>query len=292
MIMLDNTVVNVALPSIQRSLHLKVSELEWVVAGYALTFGAFMLTGGKLADLLGRREMFVVGLVIFTAASLACGLAGECRDPDRRARHPGSRRRADEPVDALDHHRHLPAAPARHGDRDLGRRLGARARDRPARRRLITERLNWNWIFFINVPIGIVGGRRRLRVHHRVARHLAPSSGPTSPGSISSAIGLFALSYGADRGEHRRLGLGADPDRVRDRRRGAGRLRRARAAPAAADARSLALPQRTFSGANTVMLLVGLAMFGVFFYVSLYIQQILGYSPIQAGRALPADGRS
>src|SRR5580658_7213279 len=76
MIMLDNTIVNVALPSIERSLHLKVSELEWVVAGYALTFGAFMLTGGKLADLFGRRAMFVAGLVVFTAASLACGLAG------------------------------------------------------------------------------------------------------------------------------------------------------------------------------------------------------------------------
>src|ERR1700690_3278945 len=76
MIMLDNTVVNVALPSMQRSLNLKISELEWVVTGYALTFGAFMLTGGKLADLFGRRLMFVVGLVVFTGASLACGLAG------------------------------------------------------------------------------------------------------------------------------------------------------------------------------------------------------------------------
>src|SRR5450432_2563990 len=75
MIMLDNTVVNVALPSIQQSLGLQVSELEWVVAGYALTFGAFMLTGGKLADLFGRRRIFVTGLVVFTAASLACGLA-------------------------------------------------------------------------------------------------------------------------------------------------------------------------------------------------------------------------
>src|SRR5439155_17154311 len=75
MIMLDNTIVNVALPTIQSSLHLKISELEWVVTGYALTFGAFMLTGGKLADLFGRRMMFVVGLVIFTGASLACGLA-------------------------------------------------------------------------------------------------------------------------------------------------------------------------------------------------------------------------
>src|SRR5439155_11046759 len=76
MIMLDNTIVNVALPSIQRSLDLKISELEWVVTGYALTFGALMLTGGKLADLLGRRRVFVIGLVVFTASSLACGLAG------------------------------------------------------------------------------------------------------------------------------------------------------------------------------------------------------------------------
>src|ERR1700756_977356 len=77
MIMLDNTIVNVALPTMQRSLGLKVSELEWIVTGYALRFGAFMLTVGKLADMFGRRLMFVVGLVIFSAASLACGLAGD-----------------------------------------------------------------------------------------------------------------------------------------------------------------------------------------------------------------------
>src|ERR1700760_3487230 len=76
MIMLDNTIVKVALPSIQRSPHPKISEPEWIGTGYALTFGAFMLTGGKLADLLGRRRIFVVGLVVFTGSSLACGLAG------------------------------------------------------------------------------------------------------------------------------------------------------------------------------------------------------------------------
>src|SRR4051795_2663639 len=75
MIMLDNTIVNVALPSIQRDLHIGISELEWIFNGYALTFGVLMLTGGKLADLLGRRFIFIVGLAIFTGASLACGLA-------------------------------------------------------------------------------------------------------------------------------------------------------------------------------------------------------------------------
>src|SRR5436853_1086628 len=75
MIMLDNTIVNVALPSIERSLHLKISELEWVVTGYALTFGALMLTGGKLADLLGRRLIFVVGLELLPLSLLGNGVA-------------------------------------------------------------------------------------------------------------------------------------------------------------------------------------------------------------------------
>src|SRR5919109_2196054 len=76
MIMLDNTVVNVALPSIKRDLGLGVSELEWIVNAYVLVFAVLMLTGGKLADLLGRRRIFLIGLAIFTASSLACGLAG------------------------------------------------------------------------------------------------------------------------------------------------------------------------------------------------------------------------
>src|SRR6478736_9905479 len=75
MIMLDNTVVFVALASIQSDLHISQSELEWVVSGYALTFAVLMLTGGKLADRYGRRRVFIVGLAIFTASSLACGLS-------------------------------------------------------------------------------------------------------------------------------------------------------------------------------------------------------------------------
>src|SRR5579884_2758859 len=75
MIMLDNTVVNVALPSIEKDLHMSVASLEWIVTAYALTFAAFLITGGKLADLYGRRLIFIVGLAVFTLSSLACGLA-------------------------------------------------------------------------------------------------------------------------------------------------------------------------------------------------------------------------
>src|SRR4051795_4873184 len=75
MIMLDNTIVNVALPSIQRSLHMSISSLEWIVTAYALTFAALLITGGKLGDLYGRKKMFIAGLGGFTLASLACGLA-------------------------------------------------------------------------------------------------------------------------------------------------------------------------------------------------------------------------
>src|SRR3954449_12545879 len=75
MIMLDNTIVNVALPSIERDLHVSISSLEWVVTAYALTFAALLITGGKLGDLFGRRRIFIVGIAIFTLSSLACGLA-------------------------------------------------------------------------------------------------------------------------------------------------------------------------------------------------------------------------
>ncbi len=75
MIMLDNTVVNVALPTMQKDLHVSISQLEWVVIAYALTFASLLITGGKLADLYGRRRIFVFGLAIFTLSSLACGLA-------------------------------------------------------------------------------------------------------------------------------------------------------------------------------------------------------------------------
>ena len=136
MIMLDNTVVNVALPSIQRSL---------APQGFRARVGRRRLRADLRRVHAHRRQArrpASAGADLrrrprrsSPPSSLACGLAGQRDDPDRRARRPGPRRGDDEPGDALDHHRHLPAAAARDGDRHLGRRLGARARDRPARRR-------------------------------------------------------------------------------------------------------------------------------------------------------------
>jgi MFS family permease len=119
MIMLDNTVVNVALPSIQRDLGADLSELEWIVTGYALTFASLMLVGGKVADAYGRRLVFVVGIVVFTLASLSCGLAGS----------------SEMLIGSRIHRRDVSTPRARDGHRDLGGNLGAGAGDRAARRR-------------------------------------------------------------------------------------------------------------------------------------------------------------
>src|ERR1041384_3924871 len=156
MIMMDNTIVNVALPSIQRSLDLKISQLEWVVTGYALTFGALMLTGGKLADLLGRRRVFVAGLVVFTLASLACGLAGsaEVLIGARVVQGIGA---------AMMNPATLSIITATFPPRQRGTAIGIWAGVSalalaigPPGGGLITEHINWNWIFFVNVPIGAI----------------------------------------------------------------------------------------------------------------------------------------
>ena len=136
MIILDSTIVNVALPSIQADLGFTQSTLAWVVNGYLIAFGGLLLLSGRLGDLIGRRRVFLFGLVLFTAASLACGFAVEPGDPGRRALHPGDRRRADLRRDPRHDRDDVPrAAGAGQGDRHLQLR-GLRGRlDRPAGRR-------------------------------------------------------------------------------------------------------------------------------------------------------------
>jgi EmrB/QacA subfamily drug resistance transporter len=282
MIMLDNTIVNVALPSIEASLGLKISELEWVVTGYALTFGALMLTGGKLADLYGRRRIFVIGLVIFTASSLACGLAGSgsVLIGARVVQGVGAALMNPATLSIITvtfpRHQRGTAIGIWAGVSALALAIG------PLVGGLISQRINWNWIFFINIPVGLLGIAAAYAFIDE-SRDTSLHQRPDVPGLVSSALGLFALSYGLIEGNQ----YGWTSTRIL--------ASFAIAAIALGTFVLLELHQRlpmldlslfknrTFAGANAVMLLVGLAMFGVFFYVSLYVQQVLGYSPTQAG---------
>ena len=282
MIMLDNTIVNVALPSIQRDLGIGISELEWVFNGYALTFGVLMLTGGKLADMMGRRRIFIAGLVIFTLASLFCGLATSAGwlIGARVVQGVGA---------ALMNPATLSIITATFPPRQRGMAIGIWAGVSamalaigPLAGGLITQHIDWSWIFFINVPIGILAIIvTRLVVDE--SRDMSADQRLDLPGLLSSGIALFALTYGLIEANSKGwtsptiLGLfalavvGIIAFILLERHQRAPML-------------DLSLfKNSTFAGANAVMLLVGLAMFGVFFYNSLFIQNVLGFSAVQTG---------
>jgi EmrB/QacA subfamily drug resistance transporter len=282
MIMLDNTIVNVALPTIQSSLNLQISELEWVVAGYALTFGALMLTGGKLGDLFGRRKIFVIGLVIFTASSLACGLANSAGMliGARVVQGVGAALMNPATLSII-----VATFPTRQRGTAIGIWAGVSALALaigPLVGGVITEKINWSWIFFINVPIGVLAiGAAYLFIDE--SRDTSHEQRPDVPGLVTSTVGLFALSYALIEANS----YGWTSTRI---------LLAFGVAAVSLTAFVLLehyqrLPMlelglfrnKGFSGANSVMLLMGLAMFGVFFYVSLYVQRVIGYSPIEAG---------
>jgi len=282
MIMLDNTVVNVALPTIRQDLGIGISELEWVVNAYALTFGVLLLSGGKLADLLGRRRIFIVGLVIFTVASLACGLAGnaEVLIAARTVQGVGA---------ALMNPATLSIVTATFPPRERGMAIGIWAGVSalalaigPLVGGLLTEHINWGWIFFINVPIGVLGVLG-ARVFIDETKDTSREQRLDVPGLLASGIGLFALTYGLIQTNHHAWTSTVVLSML---------------ALAAAALSAFILLERhqrlpmldlslfrnpTFAGANLTMLLVGLAMFGVFFFNSLFIQNILGFSAVETG---------
>src|SRR5256884_4575063 len=282
MIMLDNTVVNVALPSIRKDLGISISELEWVVNAYALTFGVLLLTGGKLADMLGRRRMFVAGLVIFTGASLWCGLAAGASSliAARSVQGVGA---------ALMNPATLSIITATFPPRQRGTAIGIWAGVSalalaigPIVGGLLTEKVSWSWIFFINIPVGVLGVVA-ARVFIDETKDTSKEQRLDLPGLITSGIGLFALTYGRIETNNRAW----TSPRVL--------MLFAIAVIALGAFVFLELHQRlpmldlslfrnsTFAGANAAMLLVGLAMFGIFFYNSLFLQNILGYGAIKTG---------
>jgi EmrB/QacA subfamily drug resistance transporter len=282
MIMLDNTVVNVALPSIERDLHMSISSLEWIVTAYALTFAALMITGGKLADLYGRRLIFTVGLAVFTLSSLACGLAPNAGFliGARAVQGCGA---------ALMNPATLSIITATFPPKQRGQAIGIWAGVSalalaigPLAGGLIVDNINWNWIFFVNVPVGALG----IVVSRLVIAESRDTSHEQSidlPGLTTSGLGLLALSYaliegnkhGWTSGEILGLFVAAVVLLVAfvvvEHRQRLPML-------------DLSLFRiGAFAGANVVAMLVSLAMFGVFFFVSLYVQNILGYSPTKAG---------
>jgi EmrB/QacA subfamily drug resistance transporter len=282
MIMLDNTVVNVAVPSIQRSLGAGVSELEWVVNGYALTFAVLMITGGKLADLLGRKRIFLTGLCVFALSSLVCGLAGSVGTliASRASQGIGSAMMMPATMAIITH-----AFPARQRGAALGIWAGVSAMALaigPLVGGVITEHINWNWVFFINVPIGLLG----LLVGSIVigeSRDTSREQRLDLPGLLVSGASLFALIFGLI--EANRYGWSSATILGLFGGAAAGLilflLLEAKQRVPMLD---LSLfRNRTFAGSNLVAMLVTLAMFGVYFFMSLFTQRVLGYSPIQAG---------
>jgi EmrB/QacA subfamily drug resistance transporter len=284
MIMLDNTVVNVALPTIQRDVGAGLSELEWIVSGYALTFAALMLTGGKLADVFGRRRVFVIGLAIFSGSSLACALAPSSGFliGARVVQGVGA---------ALMNPASLSIISAAFPPRQRGTAIGIWAgvsalalAGGPLVGGVLTEHVGWSAIFYVNVPIGLVAIAASFLLIDE-SRDTTEGQRLDLPGLVSSAVALFALTYGLI--EANAYGWTS------------GRIVGAFAVAAAALAAFVLLERRqrapmldlglfrdgTFAGANVVLLLVALAIFGVFFFLSLYMQNVLGYSPVKAGLA-------
>ena len=287
MVMLDNTIVNVALPSIQRDLGASVSGLQLVLDTYVLVFASLLLTAGSLGDRYGRKRVFQAGLVVFTASSALCGLA-----PSLPALV------AARALQAVGGAALLPSTLAiitttfpdpRERVQAIGLWSGVSASALaagPVVGGLLVDSFGWRSVFYVNVPVGVaallVAGRVVAESRNPDARRL------DLPGLLLAVAGLGSLTYGLIEGNAH--GWGSPPIVALLTVGGVGL-----AAFLLVEARRrhpmLALGffrDPTFSSANTVALLVGFALLGFVFFNTLYFQVVQGYSPLQAGlRSLP-----
>ena len=285
MVILDATIVNVALPSIQRDLKMSDSDLQWIVNAYTLMFGGFLLLGGRAGDLAGRKKIFLAGLVVFTVASLANGLAPSSGvlivfrgvqglgaaliAPAALSIITATFSEGAERTKAMG----VWAAIAVGGGA-VGLVLGG----------ILVEALSWPWIFFVNVPVGIAVFVAALRyVPESRDEHMHKSFDVA--GAVTVTGGLIALVYGIVKAQDKGwtslhtggfftlaiVLLGAFL--VIERRSTEPLVRLS------------IFRVRTVRAANVVMFLVASGLFAMFFFNTLYLQRVLGYSPLQAGLA-------
>jgi EmrB/QacA subfamily drug resistance transporter len=288
MIMLDNTVVNVALPSIQRDLHASLSALEWTVNAYTLTFAVLLITGGRLGDIFGRRRMFLFGVIVFGVSSAAIGLA-----PNDTALV------AFRAVQGIGAAFMMPATlsiitqafPPEQRGTAIGTWAGVSALALaigPVLGGLLTEQVSWRAIFFINPPIA-AGAVAVCLFATRESRDETVSRAVDYPGIAAITAGLTALVLALVEGNAWHWGstrivalfavavIGLVSFVVIE----------GRSASPMIDFSFFR--SRTFLGANIVAFIVSFAMLAMFFFMALYMQNILGYSPLQAGvRFLPS----
>ena len=281
---LDNNIVNVALPTIERQLQLSVAGLEWVVSAYILVFAGLLLVGGRLADAFGRRRLFLTGLTIFTAASLASGLAGnvDLLIASRAVQGFGAALVTPTTLAIIsasftDTRERNAAVGAWQAVGALALALG------PVLGGVISQHLSWGWIFLLNVPIGVgtlaLGARAIPESREATARRL------DLPGLATSALALFALTYALIEGPH--LGWTA-PIIVTS----FAATVLAGVAFVRVEARTanpmVALTlfrNRVFAGGSVALMMWAFGLFGIYFFTSLYLQEVLGFSPTKAGLA-------
>jgi EmrB/QacA subfamily drug resistance transporter len=284
-IVLDASIVNVALPSIGRALDFSQDDLSWVVNAYTLTFGGFLLLGGRLADLLGRRRMFIGGLVLFSFASLAGGLAQSdvWLIAARAVQGLGAAIISPAALSLVT----TMFAEGAERNRALGV-WGAVAGSGGAAGvlfgGLLTEYAGWEWVLFVNVPIGLAAAA--------LAPRLLPESRDTArervfdvTGAVTVTAGLALLVYAlvdannAGWTSAQTLGLGA----IALALLGTFLVVETRTRHPLMPFSIFRL--RTLRGADVVGLLIGMALFAMFFFLSLYMQQVLGYDALEAGLA-------
>jgi EmrB/QacA subfamily drug resistance transporter len=291
MVILDATIVNVALPSIQHSLSFSTSALQWVVNAYTLTFGGFLLLGGRAADLLGRRRLFILGVVLFSVASLINGLATSAwvLIVGRALQGLGGALVAPAALSVLTttfaEGRERTAAlgvwsAIAVGGGAVGLLLGG----------VLTQLLSWQWVFFVNLPVGAIALLLTLRF---VPESRAPgiAGGVDVGGAVSITAGLMVLTYALVNAQSagwwsfETVGLSA----IAAALIGVFLVLQVRLRHPLV--RIGVLRMRSLTGSNLAMLMAAAGMFAMFFYASLYVQEILGYKPIVAGLAfLPVTG--